>query len=383
MSSLTRAGVRARAVLMVTAATLAAATTASTAHASPVATFRPSASYATGLFPWGITAADLNGDGKPDAIVANAEYRQSGSLTVYLNNGDGTFSGRADYQLDTAPFEIVVSDLNGDGKADMAVSRGPDAGQGKVSVFPGNGDGTFGAPADFTVGDGPQSLSTGDLNRDGKPDVVAGNWLAASVSVLLNAGDGTFRETRYATDRGPEGVEIADMNSDGKLDVLTANFFKSSVTLLLGRGDGTFRTGGTFDAGDTANDLGVGDFDRDGKLDVITADFFVDSVSVLRGNGRGRLGSKTAFPTDVGPNKLKVADLNLDGIVDVVTSSWFVGTVSVVPGNGDGTFGPFTSARLSDGVPAVDVGDLDGDRKPDLVATDYDNSAMIVLLNTT
>src|SRR5215217_1504053 len=186
MNSTTRRGACGRVVLAIAASTAAVTATAVPAQAAPAASFDAPVSYATGIYPWGITAGDINGDGKRDVIIANVEYRQVGSVTVYVNNGDGTFGSRSDYRLDTSPFETVLADFNRDGKVDMAVARGIDIGQAAVTVFPGNGDGTFGTPTHYTVGDAPQSIATGDMNGDGAPDLVTGNWLDETVSVLLN-----------------------------------------------------------------------------------------------------------------------------------------------------------------------------------------------------
>jgi hypothetical protein len=350
------------------------------------ATFAAPVDYPTGVLPWEITAADLNGDGAADVVTSDSGDRQKGSVSVLLNKGGGTYGSPTTYPLETSPLATVVSDLNGDGAPDLIASRGEQReGQvGVVSVLLGDGSGAFGAPTDYSVGPNPQSMATSDLNGDGAQDLVVANWLGASVSVLLGNGDGTLRaRTDYPTDRGPEGAVLADVNNDGKLDVLTSNFFHATISVLLGNGDGTFAPRADFDAGDTGNDLGVGDMNGDGNLDAVTSDFFVDTVSVLLGNGDGTFGAKTQFPTSTGPNKLKLADLNGDGALDVVTCSWFVGTVSMLPGNGDGTLATHADTVVGEAEPAVDVADVNRDGRPDLVTTDYNVSSVAVMLNTT
>src|SRR5262249_46807645 len=150
-----------------------------------------------------IAADDLDGDGRTDLVTVNAEiFNPAGSASVLLNSGGGQFAGARDY-LSTAiingpvPDDAVTADFNGDGKLDLAVANGT-FNSNSVGVILGNGDGSFGPPADYATSPESLSIAAGDLNGDGKPDLVTADRGPrptndpGNVSVLLNQGDGTF-----------------------------------------------------------------------------------------------------------------------------------------------------------------------------------------------
>ena len=153
-----------------------------------------------------------------------------------------------------------------------------------MSVLLGNGDGTFQANQDFATGQQPVSVAIGDLNGDGRLDIVTANTSASSASVLLGNGDGTFQANEdYATGFAPFSVAISDLNGDGKPDIVTANRIASSVSVLLGNGDGTFQANQDYATGSAPRSVAIGDLNGDGWPDLVTANNHGDTVSVLLG----------------------------------------------------------------------------------------------------
>ncbi len=194
-----------------------------------------------------LAVGDFNGDGKPDLVLNGA-----GGLNLLEGNGDGTFGAPINFaQIDGT--RAVARDLNEDGKLDLVVT-GQDAYGGVVTVFLGNGDGTFLPGVSYATGGYAYGLAIGDVNGDGKLDLVAtdlGTYPAyadGAVSVLLGNGDGTFgAAANYAAGTYPTTVAIGNFGGDGKLDLVVnqgaSNTYNlaTSVVVLLGDGDGTFR----------------------------------------------------------------------------------------------------------------------------------------------
>jgi hypothetical protein len=152
-----------------------------------------------------------------------------------------SFAPRVDYRTGSTPQMVAVGDLNGDGVQDLAwVNYGLPSGT--VSVVFGTGGGAFGPRTDYSAGTNPISVSIGDLNADGRPDLVVANWSTANVSVFLGTGAGAFGpRTNYSTGSGrPISGILADLDGDGDLDILVADWSANSVKRLLNNGAGVF-----------------------------------------------------------------------------------------------------------------------------------------------
>jgi hypothetical protein len=227
--------------------------------------------------------ADVNGNGHPDLVVAN---NKSGTVSVLLGNGNGTFQSAVNFAVGTTPLSVAVADVNGDGKPDLVVAN---YGSNTVSVLVGKGDGTFQAATNFAVGTGPKSAAVADVNGDGRADLVVANYGTSSspgntVSVLLGNADGAFQSAvNYTVGSAPREVAVADVNGDGRPDLLTANYGSNSVSVLLGNGNGTFKSADNYAVGTAPVALAVADVNGDGIPDVVMANFKGSNVSVLLG----------------------------------------------------------------------------------------------------
>jgi hypothetical protein len=215
-------------------------------------------------------------------------------------------------------------------------------------------------------------MRVGDVDGDGRPDIVTTNSTANTVSVLLGDGDGTFRaRTDFATSGHPTSIDLGDVNGDGSVDLVTANTTPNTVSVLMGNGDGSFQPKVDYGTGSLPYTVIVEDVDRDGTLDVETVNYGASTASILLNNGDGTFRTKVDYATGSGPYALDVADLNHDGAADLVTSNHNANSVSILFGNGDGTFTAKTDRATGDGPFWVGLGDFDADGYGDLVSTDY------------
>jgi hypothetical protein len=189
-----------------------------------------------GSFPAALAVGDFNGDGIPDAVVANSAFGEvhDSGFSISLGRGDGTFTraSGSPTALGQSLSAVVVGDFNGDGKLDLAMA---DSGGNAVIILLGNGDGTFGMPITIPAGNGPASIIAADFNNDGKLDLAIANFGGNTVTLLLGNGDGTFTpasSSPYPTGVGPFQIAAADFNGDGKLDLAVANQ-DGTVSILL------------------------------------------------------------------------------------------------------------------------------------------------------
>jgi len=314
-------------------------------------TFQPAVHYGSGgLYADSVAVADLNGDGNPDIVVGTCGFPKvincvasGGKAGVLLGNGDGTFQPAVSYALGGfGATSVAVEDVNGDGKLDLLVATGS-----AVAVLLGNGDGTFQPVKTYPSGGlTALSVAVADVNGDSKPDLVVANWCtdinctASSVGVLLGNGDGTFQAVVNYNSGGlfANSVVIGDVNGDGKLDLVVVNGSTSStvaagnVGVLLGNGDGTFQTAVPYNRGGYgAGSVALSDVNGDGKPDLVVANCSTSvktcggadgDVAVLLGNGNGTFKTAVSFGSGgTTPFGVAVGDVNGDGKPDIVAAN--------------------------------------------------------------
>ena len=279
---------------------------------------------------------------------------------------------------------MAVADLNGDGNLDIVVSEYVGS---AIAVLLGKGDGTFQPLISSPALPGGQTVRVGDFNRDGLLDVAleVTSCPGPCVSVLLGNGDGSFQPP--VTLPLPEYIEdlvVGDLDGDGKLDIVWESSISVDAHVLLGNGDGTFRTGPVYLLYGTGPDsLALGDLNRDGILDLVsTGGFFVD---VFLGNGDGTFGPDERIPVIQGGGSTQIADMNEDGIPDVVFPSFDSAsntTVAILLGKGDGTFGPESFFGSTTSAFGIVTTDLNGDNQPDVALADFFGNAVVTFLNS-
>lgn len=355
---------------------------------------------------WALVLADMDGDGRLDAILPG--FQQGGSqhvVVVLRHDGGGGFSSPVTTDLSAlfagepmySPSAIAAGDLDGDGRMDLAAYvgaspyPGPATGEGELVMLLGNGDGSFRAGERLATGPdesmmylGTRVVAMADLDGDGVDDVAARAGLASAVQVWLGRAGGTLGSRQEYAIPGPvDAIAVADVDGDGSPDLVVASggpylgFGSDQVVVVLrGNRDGTFGDPVVSVGVPSPQDLAVGDFDEDGVPDLAVVGWWswashpVPNVSVLLGNGDGSFGIPATLDDDTWSWSwsLAVADLDGDGHLDLAVGDDERG-LDLFLGKGDGTFHRF-EVPVMGGAGLVAAADLDGDGRTDLVVGD-------------
>lgn len=380
-------------VIMVLAVLTVSCGTPSSGITSPVVT--SNLRFPVGTAPGSVEIADLNGDGKPDIIVAN---EQSDNVSILLGDGRGGFT-----QAKGSPFiaghfpnDIAIGDFNRDGKLDLAFANHEEK---HLTVLLGNGQGglTPAPNSPFAVDVRPHThgVATGDLNGDGNLDLVTESWGNNQVAILFGDGKGSFNTSGTFIDVGKmpyQRVRVGDINGDGKSDIVTTNLEGDNVTILLGDGKGGFKqaTGSPFPCGDSPFNFAIGDVNKDGKPDLAIVNSpssatrsGKDGLTILLGDGTGGFKTMAGSPLTTGkiPNRVAIGDVNGDGFSDIAVSSPDSDSITLFLMSNKSSVASSSTIAVGGKPKGLAIHDLNGDGKADIVITNNGDNTVTVILS--
>jgi hypothetical protein len=349
----------------------------------------PAAHYPSGgsSDPWSVAAADLNGDGNVDLAIADSGTTNvAGAAAVLNGNGLGGFTAgwSASTGLNTYPFHVLAVDVNGDAARDLVVTN---EGTGTVSVFLGNGLGSFGTAKTTSVGSStmPYSSAIGEFSGDTMPDLLVpifGNGTSTAVYYYTGTGGGTYSyKASITVGAGPVHIATGDFNQDGKLDFATVNNNVDTMSVVYGLGAGSFQAGASYATGDAPRSIAAADFNGDTRPDLVVANQYASTVTVFRNSGSS-FATGASYAAGTGARWVVTGDFNMDGKADIAVANYDAGTVSVLRGIGDGTFQAKADFACGANPRSLATADFNKDGRPDLVTVSDSTNAAYVMLNT-
>jgi hypothetical protein len=267
----------------------------------------------------GCAVGDLDGDGKLDFAFVNAF---ANTVSLYRNtttNGNISFAPRIDYSAKNGPFSVIIEDLNGDGKADLVVSNDGDS---AISIYKNlstPGKILFDRRIDLFTGPSPYSVFISDIDNDGRPDLtIAKQGTGATIYIMANTSTGgkiSFAPKIDLSIQPFYNAVAGDLDGDGKPDLVATNYSSVSVLKNLSTpGNISFSTTQSFPVGNYAASVAIGDLNGDGKPDLVTSNWLDTTVSVLINKTiSGNIAFNDHVTYHVGRNPYFVGIVDFDG----------------------------------------------------------------------
>ncbi|CAF4240686.1 unnamed protein product, partial [Adineta steineri] len=341
-------------------------------------TFSNQTTYSTGIKPLtgAVTIVDLNNDSYLDMVVSNVYTHNIG---IFLGYGNSAFTNQTTFDtgINSGPCGVIVADFNNDSRLDIVVVL---QFSGQIGVLLGHGENIFTDVVTYLIDSNasPTSITTGDFNNDNRLDIVVSNFLLNSISIFYGNGDGTFSNlTNYTTGSHsqPAGIIISDLNNDGILDIVVANFGTDNIGVFFGNVNHSFHDQITFSTGTGSSPyaLVVEDFNNDNQPDIAFVNYGTNCLGVLLQCINGTFFDPLTYSTgnNSQPYFLAVGDFNKDKRLDIVVANSGTDNIGMFFGYVNEGFlnAPAYSTGSSSQVSSIAVGDFNNDTRLDVVIT--------------
>jgi hypothetical protein len=342
--------------------------------------------YTVGSGPQGVAVADLNRDGKPDAIIADTTGNE---ISVVLSSGSSYTVNSYSTGSGSSPVAVaVIPNYANSGLPAVAVLE---QGNKNVTIFTDSSAGVLTAGASYGFGTAPTSIVVADFNHDGFPDLAIS--YPNGIAVLLGSATGAFTTAAGAA-VGDDIVAIAPGYFDNteNLGLLALDQGSKQINIMKGNGAGGFTDVNNYSVGNMPTSVAVADFNDDGMPDFAVTNSGDGTVSVFVGQGSNNFTAVTASPFPAGANvqSIVAADMNNDGYADLVVTDGSNNTLGVLINQGKGVsvgtatnFNQVVQPALSGTPYGIAVGDFNHDGKPDVIVTQNASGTATVLLNNT
>jgi len=344
--------------------------------------------------PCCVAIGDLDGDGLPDIAITNYV---SSHVYVFRNTSSGgvlSFNIGAEFSTPSNPTCLKIRDLDGDGKADLVVAK---LNYNRLSILKNTsviGNISFDPAINFITEGGSTSIETGDLDGDGKPDLVLTNqdFTISTIRNTSTPGIISFDSTVFhANVNYPLCVAIGDIDGDSKPDLAVSNYFSPNISIFRNTGSVgniAFDTVVNFMVVEKPNNISLGDIDGDGMSDIVSVNSDSLTISVLRNLstvGTISFAPKIDFLTGINPTCISIGDVNGDAKPDLVVVNHGANSLSVFKNTssiGSISFAYKINFATDFDPHGVSIGDLNGDTKPDIVVPNWNSRSISIFRNT-